>query len=290
MVLKKFLALSLSSLVIYSCSQNVSNNQIISDIQQNDASIYANVRLNKPEVIDMPSPNKNPRPDGVKINTIVLHHTASRAEAKNTGKFFQDPAAKVSAHYTVDRTGYIVQSVKDSEASWHAGKSEFNGVSNVNSFSLGIEIANVGDNSEPYPDAQYNSIIELVAYLVKTYDIPLSNITRHRDVATPLGRKTDTSNNFSTQRVLDGVKSALRGKFSPVAKPSKAVEIPAVLSVTLQKDMTMTDVADIYLDNEYRTNEIEFLNPGLSKSILKEGTVVKIPTDYNYFYQLRNKK
>lgn len=288
MVLKRVLALSLSSLVIYSCSQSVTNNQIISDLQQDDASIYAKVRVNKPEVIDMPSPNKNPRPDGMKINTIVLHHTGTKAEAKNTGKFFQDPAAKVSAHYTVDRTGYIVQSVKDDEASWHAGKSEFNGVQNVNGFSLGIEIANVGDSLEPYPDAQYNSLIELVTYLVKTYNVPLANITRHRDVATPLGRKIDTSNNFSTQRVIDGVKLALRGKFIPTSSPSKTVDIPSVLNVKIQKDMTAVDIADIYLDNEVRANEIEFLNS--SRSTFKAGSTVKIPTEYNYFYQLRNKK
>lgn len=289
MSLKKILAFSLTSLLVYSCSQNVSNNQIISDIQQDDALAFAKVKVNKPEMIDLPSPNKNPRPDGAKINTIVLHHTASKADAKSTGKFFQDPAAKVSAHYTVDRTGYIVQSVSDSEASWHAGKSEFNGVANVNGFSIGIEIANVGDNIEAYPEAQYNAIIKLVSYLVKTYNVPLQNITRHRDIAIPAGRKTDTSNNFSTQKVLDGVRLSLKGKFTAVDKPIKPTSIPNVLAITLQKDMTMEDIADVYLDNEVRANEIKYLNQNLDDNV-KSGTVVKIPTDYNYFYQLRGKK
>ncbi|MFN8575355.1 MAG: N-acetylmuramoyl-L-alanine amidase [Candidatus Sericytochromatia bacterium] len=246
------------------------------------------MKITKPEVIDMPSPNKNPRPEGSQINTIVLHHTASKAEAKSTGKFFQDPASKVSAHYTVDRTGYIVQSVSDAEASWHAGKSEFNGVANVNVFSIGIEICNVGDNIEAYPEAQYNAVIKLVSYLVKTYNVPLANITRHRDVAIPAGRKTDTSDNFSTKKVIDGVKLALKGKFTAVEKPYKPTSIPNTLAVVLEKDMTAKDIADVYLDNEVRENEISYLNPKLEGNI-KSGTVVKIPADYNYFYQLRKK-
>lgn len=291
MSLKKILALSVSGILVYSCSQNTNNEQLLNNAPQS-ISIYSDsVKLDKPSMTEVPSPNKNPRPSGAQINTIVLHHTASKSSANATANFFTDPAAKVSAHYTVDRTGYIVQSVKDAEASWHAGKSEFNGVQNVNDFSIGIEISNVGDNVEAYPDVQYDSIIKLVSYLVKTYNIPLANITRHRDVCTPPGRKTDTSNNFSTSKVIDGVKSVLRGEYNPELKPSKPVTLPNSIPVTTTKNMTLEDLADVYLDNEVRANEIAYLNPKLEGSeIVKEGTVVKIPTDYNIFYQLRKKQ
>ncbi len=288
MVLKKLLALSLSAFVIYSCSPSISNNKLLQDANNNVQSL-SKPKLTKPVVISIPSPNKNARPTGTKINTIVLHHTASRATATNTGKFFTDPASKVSAHYTIDRTGYIVQSVADNEASWHAGKSQFNGVNNVNDFSLGIEICNVGDNIEPYSDIQYDSIIKLVAYLSETYNIPTANITRHRDVAIPSGRKTDTSNNFSMSKVIDGVKLILQNEYNPKVKAYKAFTVPQTISITTDKEMTFEDIADIYLDNDVRANEILFLNPTFKLKIPKN-SLVKIPTDYNYFYELKSKK
>ena len=288
MSLNKILTISMSAFLIYSCSQSVNNNQIIENVNS-DVSTFSTVKLNKPATIDMPSPNKNARPAGTTINTIVLHHTASKSDAKATGRFFTDPAAKVSAHYTVDRTGYIVQSVPDSEVSWHAGKSQFNGVQNANDFSIGIEISNVGDNVEPYPDAQYDAIIKLVAYLSKTYNVPSSNITRHRDICIPVGRKPDTSNNFSTQKVLDGVKSALTGQYNPEIKPYKPFTVPATIAIMTEEEMSFADLADIYLDNEVRANEIMLLNPTFKNRVPKN-SVVKIPTDYKYFYELKNKK
>lgn len=287
MSLNKILAFSISGLFILSCSQNVNNDQINQNLQTVDT--FSTVKVAKPEWTYIASPNKNARPAGAKISTIVLHHTASKASANATGKFFTDPAAKVSAHYTVDRTGYIIQSVKDEEASWHAGKSSFNGVDNVNDFSIGIEICNVGDNTEPYPDTQYDSLIKLVAYLAKEHGVPVENITRHRDVCTPPGRKTDTSNNFSTSKVIDGVKASLRGNYNPEVKPFVPFNVPDVRTVALDKDMDFQDIADVYLDNEARANEIMLLNTKY-KGIIPQNSSVRIPTDYKYFYELKNRK
>ncbi|MBC7475436.1 MAG: N-acetylmuramoyl-L-alanine amidase [Candidatus Sericytochromatia bacterium] len=288
MDIKKTFVVLLASSLLISCSQTTNN------AQKSDVNIFANPNANltiqKPVTIDMTSPNQNERPDGASISAIILHHTASAADAKATGNFFADPKAQVSSHYIVDRSGYLVQPVVDSARAWHAGKSIFNGVSNVNDFSIGIEICNVGDSVEPYPDAQYNAVINLVSYLVKTYNIPVANITRHRDIAIPPGRKTDTSDNFSVQRVLDGVKSSLAGNFIPVKSNNiKQFSIPETREVITQKDeKTLTIIADKYLDNENRVNELKILNPQIkNENLVPINTKIIIPTTFKYHNSIK---
>jgi hypothetical protein len=288
MSVKRFALALIVGTVILSCSQNTNVIQ-----SSGPAGIFSKdepVEIPKPEVIEMISPNQNERPEGAVINTIVLHHTAGAGSAKAVGKFFATPESKVSSHYIVDRTGYVVQSVEDSFRAWHAGKSAFNGIDNVNNFSIGIEICNLGDNIEPYPDVQYDSVIRLVAYLVKTYGVPFANITRHRDVALPPGRKVDTSDNFSVQRVLDGVQALLNGTYEPpVPVTPPAVNLPAFREIKVKKgENSFFDLADIYLDNENRWQELKAVNPHIKNpNSIPTGTKVKIPTDYSYFYQLK---
>jgi hypothetical protein len=182
----------------------------------------------KPAVIEIASPNKSARSGGAAspIGAIVLHHTASPADARRIGGFFSQPSAQVSAHFTVDRTGYIVQSVPETEASWHAGRSKFAGRDNVNDFSIGIEICNIGDSKEAYPEAQYKALGELVAYLMTKHDLGWNRLTRHRDVAIPLGRKTDTSDNFSRKALEAAVVEA--GGPAPAAEPATGLAFPNI--------------------------------------------------------------
>lgn len=276
--------LLISSLFIFSCNQEVKlseqQNQPLTSMSSNTS------KLKKLDFINLPSPNRSERAEGSKISAIILHHTGSASDAKSIGKFFQNPDAKVSAHYTVDRTGYIVQSVDDSLKSWHAGKSQFNGVADVNNFSIGIEICNLGDNKDPYPEAQYDAVIKLVSYLSDKYDIPVSNITRHRDICIPAGRKTDTSDNFSVKKVLDGVKSVLEGNYNPptfdIPKP---LTYPEYREITTSEDeKTLKLIADEYLDNEVRWFELKVLNPHIKNvSSIPVGTKVKIPNNFDYF-------
>ncbi|MGE5708477.1 MAG: N-acetylmuramoyl-L-alanine amidase, partial [Bacteroidota bacterium] len=124
--------------------------------------------IQKPSVIWMSSPNYGSRPGGEgDISAIVLHHTAGGSSAQNIGSYFQNPEAEVSAHYTIGKDGAIVQSVKDGKRAWHAGESSFQGRGDVNDFSLGIELVNDGNGSDPFTDAQYNALIDLVAWMCK---------------------------------------------------------------------------------------------------------------------------
>jgi N-acetylmuramoyl-L-alanine amidase len=163
----------------------------------------------RPEMLVIDSPNRDVRQGGPKdVSAIVLHHTASAADAQRIAMFFSRPSAQVSANYVVGKDGTLVQCVPDSFASWHAGRSTFAGRDNVNQFSLGIEICNLGDDTDPYPETQYRALGRLMAYLMATHGITWNGVTRHRDIAVPAGRKIDTSNNFSLSLLRQAVANA----------------------------------------------------------------------------------
>lgn len=183
--------------------------------------------LHPPDLIEILSPNHNGR-KGAGISAIVLHHTASPADAQAIARWFQRRQARVSSHYVVDRDGTIVRCVPDHRRAWHAGPSVFRGRTNVNDFSLGIEICNKGDGIEPYPPEQVQAVTRLVAWLAQRHGIPLSRVTRHRDVIRPAGIKNDPSDNFPffgvvtmAEALLEGGTRAATGQHPP-GRPAAA--------------------------------------------------------------------
>jgi N-acetylmuramoyl-L-alanine amidase len=232
-----------------------------------------------PKVIEMPSPNQDER-GGKAIDTIVLHHTAMPSSAVDVGKFFQDPKRKVSAHYTVDRDGTIVRSVADGKRAWHAGASQFQGRSDVNAFSIGIEICNVGDGVEPYPAAQVQAVIKLSAWLAKTHQVAIpANLTRHRDVAIPAGRKHDTSDNFDHVYVGRAIQAMLAGR-TPAAYTTAKAPVgydPMTLTVTVKPGDTWASISDELYDTPNLADELRRRNAGTA---LKPGAVLKRLNSY----------
>jgi N-acetyl-anhydromuramyl-L-alanine amidase AmpD len=232
-----------------------------------------------PKATEMPSPNFNER-GGVAIDTIVLHHTAMASNAVAVGKYFQDPKSKVSSHYVVDRDGSIVRCVPDNQRSWHAGRSAFQGRGDVNTFSIGIEICNVGDGVEPYPAAQVKAVINLTAWLAKTYKVAIpANLTRHRDIALPAGRKNDTSDNFNHVYVAKAVQDVLAGHEPAVYKAGSVPTgyDPTKLTYTVQKGDTWESISDDVYDTPTLAEALRRLNGGIA---LKPGLVIKRVSDY----------
>ncbi|MDE2621411.1 MAG: N-acetylmuramoyl-L-alanine amidase, partial [Sphingomonadales bacterium] len=87
------------------------------------------------------SPNRNERK--LPVTMVVLHYTGMRSAAEALERLC-DPAAEVSAHYLIDEDGTVTQLVDESERAWHAGRSYWRGITDVNSASVGIELVNPG--------------------------------------------------------------------------------------------------------------------------------------------------
>lgn len=126
---------------------------------------------------------------------IVLHYTGM-ADAASAIDRLRDREAKVSAHYVVDEDGSVLQMVDERDRAWHAGKSFWRGIVDVNSASIGIEIVNPGHDCgyRPFPSEQISSVIGLVAQVKDRYAIGRGNIVGHSDIAP--ARKRDPGELF----------------------------------------------------------------------------------------------
>jgi len=144
-----------------------------------------------------PSPNHGERKDGRRPTMLVLHYTGMPDEGEAL-QWLCNPVSQVSAHYFVFSDGRVLQLVPEARRAWHAGISSWNGETDINSSSIGIEIANPGD-LPPYPDAQVESVIALAKDVVTRWRIPATRVLGHSDVAP--GRKVDPGENFPWKRL-----------------------------------------------------------------------------------------
>lgn len=139
------------------------------------------------------SPHHGTRPNDVVIDTIVLHHTAG-STLGGTVKWFLMPESKVSAHFTIGKDGSIVQHVSTFDRAWHAGVSkDHRGVENLNNFSVGIEMVNVGNGKDAWTQHQIEAVGFVCAILKRRFPT-IKYLTSHEYVAEPQGRKNDPKN------------------------------------------------------------------------------------------------
>ena len=142
-----------------------------------------------------PSPNHGPRAAGKPVDILLLHYTGMISEV-GALTWLASPRSQVSAHYFVAEDGRIVQMVDEAERAWHAGQSFWAGESDVNSRSIGIEIANPGHEFgyRSFPRVQIAAVIALCRDVLSRHAIPPRRVLAHSDVA-PL-RKEDPGELF----------------------------------------------------------------------------------------------
>jgi N-acetylmuramoyl-L-alanine amidase len=168
------------------------------------------------------SPNHGERKGGRGIDMIVLHYTGMPAGrgmtmAERAITWLAMPRSQVSAHYVVDEDGTITQMVAEGRRAWHAGLSAWAGETDVNSCSIGIEIAYAGypwdgiypdDPAReitqhpgllPYPDAQIAAVIALSDDIARRHRIAPERVLAHSDIAPT--RKSDPGELFPWARL-----------------------------------------------------------------------------------------
>lgn len=178
-----------------------------------DSALVADVR---------PSPNFGERRgrwvDG-RPDLLLLHYTGMPAgrgmsAAERAVRWLTTPVSEVSAHYVVDVDGSITQLVAENRRAWHAGRSSWAGESDINSASIGIEIAHPGhwwdlaampdrDSSDPvevhpgyaeFSAPQVAAVIALAHDILARHGIAARRVLAHSDVAP--GRKRDPGEKF----------------------------------------------------------------------------------------------
>ena len=129
------------------------------------------------------------------IQYLIIHYTGMQS-ARVSMERLKNPNSKVSCHYFINRNGDIYKMIDDTKVAWHAGKSKWKNIKNLNKYSIGIEIQNKGHfiNYQSFPKKQIAPLIILIKSLLKKYKIKKNNVLGHSDIA-PL-RKKDPGEKF----------------------------------------------------------------------------------------------
>jgi len=155
-------------------------------------------------VLYRPSPHQDTRPEGTSIDMIVIHGISlppgefgsntveaffcGNLDASSHSTLADIANLRVSAHLLIKRTGDIIQFVPFTQRAWHAGESFFEGKTNCNDFSIGIELE--GTDDIPYEAMQYMQLGKVITALMRAYPcITPERIVGHVHIAP--GRKTD---------------------------------------------------------------------------------------------------
>ena len=143
-----------------------------------------------------PSPNFGERRDGAKADMVVIHYTAMD-DARAACDWLCDPSSEVSAHFLIDPAGQVIQMVSEDHRAWHAGQASWGNVSDINSRSIGIELANTGFH--PFSAAQINGLEALLGEVMDRHGIAPERVVAHSDVSP--GRKIDPGIRFDWRRL-----------------------------------------------------------------------------------------
>jgi N-acetylmuramoyl-L-alanine amidase len=160
---------------------------------------------------------------------LVFHFTAGKS-ATSSVSWLTNPEAKASAHLVLARDGTITQLAPFNVKTWHAGISQWDGLSGLNSHSIGIEMDNagplkkVGDRYQAwfgtlygedqvthakhrldeefrwwhaYTEVQLQRALDLARLLVRHYG--LKDVVGHEDIAPD--RKRDPGPAFPLEHV-----------------------------------------------------------------------------------------
>ena len=170
------------------------------------------------QAIQLCSPHCDARPTDslgdVQLNLIVLH-AISLPPSKYGGDFIDQlfcgsldnnahpyfskiSHLRVSSHLLIRRNGTVTQYVPFHCRAWHAGVSEYQGQTNCNDFSIGIELE--GCDEDEFTIEQYVNLELIISALCAAYpNLTRTRITGHSDIAP--GRKTDPGPNFDWNKI-----------------------------------------------------------------------------------------
>lgn len=163
---------------------------------------------------------------------IILHYTGA-GNAMSAAQHLAARDTDVSAHLVIGRDGRIIQLLPFCIRAWHAGISNYKGRTNLNNYSIGIELDNAGklhrrgdrfyswfnkeypeseifvDESGQFPsywhkytDEQLQTLIEVCNLIITFY--PIRYVLRHSDIT---NRKLDPGPAFPYQDFLSTLNS-----------------------------------------------------------------------------------
>ena len=230
------------------------------------------------------------------IKYIVIHYTGNKGDtAKANANYFSTASRAASAHLVVD-PNTVYQCVKYSDTAYHCGgglqgsggHSFYKKCTNSNS--IGIEMCLLDRNGN-IRDNTIIRTIEIVKELMKTYNIPVSNVIRHWDVtgkdcpAPMKGNNNVYWNNFKSKLIEEEVDMSelndLRNEFRQYQQ-----NIQQTLNTLTQQIQELSCSVGTVANNQdrvYRSlNEIPDWGKSTVNKLVDNGTLVTQDFTMNY--------
>ena len=128
------------------------------------------------------SPRDHERPRRQRTDYIILHTTEAPVRGSYEKLFHNG-----ECHFLVDRSGRVYRIIRRDKVAYHAGLSMWNGVQNIDNYSIGIEI--VGSYNSTVTESQCAALKQLVGNLKHAYGISDDRVLTHSMVAYGAGNK-----------------------------------------------------------------------------------------------------
>lgn len=186
-------------------------------------------------VIVRPACNFEPRRERCSPTILLLHYTGVET-ARKAIEWLTCSESRVSCHYAIDEDGRITQMVREDLRAWHAGEAVWDGESDINSASIGIEIHNPGHELgyPDFPEPQLAAVEELCRDIVRRHRIRPERVLAHSDVAPT--RKKDPGEKFPWARLA-------RAGIGHWVEPQPVIEAEAGMGIGVAGPL----VADVQL-------------------------------------------
>lgn len=202
-------------------------------------------------IVEKKSPNQDNRLDGISPTVLILHYTGFKNQ-EEADQLYMTPDC-VAPHYMINESGAVTNYVLEEKRAWHAGDAHWDGMNDLNSVSIGIEICNGGHKYglPGYPVQQISLLIELINHIRSRWNIPNHYILGQSDVAP--GRKIDPGEKFPWWKLQEAGIGLMPKEKTDLEIPIEQAFRQFGYDASVDLDVLKTEFCRHYLYDKYST-------------------------------------
>lgn len=168
-----------------------------------------------------------------KSTSLIILHT-TEAPSRSALRKLSDLG---ECHYCIDESGKVFRIIDHRRVAFHAGRSMWNGRSNVDDFSIGIEVC--GYHNKPLNAAQVRALSDLIGEMKAIYKISDQRVLAHSHVAYGTPNKWQKRSHRGRKRCgMQFGAVAMRARLNLRSRPSVDPDVRAGRLVAADQGLT----------------------------------------------------